>query len=136
MSIKRNCKKPEWIAASSALVSGVIAHGFALVNVIHNYDNILQQPKGYGAGITYGRWLLEALGDFNDAFVELNFNLPTMNGLGFLLLIALSTALMVNSQGRRWYQVTVDGRSQYLYSGYAEEASWRNWITRFFAKLF
>ena len=96
MSIKRNCKKPEWIAASSALVSGVIAHGFALVNVIHNYDNILQQPKGYGAGITYGRWLLEALGDFNDAFVELNFNLPTMNGLGFLLLIALSTALMVN----------------------------------------
>ena len=47
-----------------------------------------------------------------------------------------ATALMVNSQGRRWYQVTVEGRSQYLYSGYAEEASWRNWITRFFAKLF
>lgn len=96
MSLKINYKRPEWIAAVSVMISGVIAHAFALTNVIHNYDDILQQPKGYGAGITYGRWLLEALGDFNDAFIELNYNLPTLNGLGFLLLIAVSAAFMVN----------------------------------------
>ena len=80
----------------AALTSGIAVHCFALTNLMHNYDNILQQPKGYGAGITSGRWLLEVLGDINDALVELNYNLPTMNGLGFLLLIALSTAVVVN----------------------------------------
>ena len=96
MPIKINYKQPEWVAALAALISGVAAHAFALVHLVHNYDNILQQPKGYGAGITSGRWLLEILGDFNDAFVELNYNLPVMNGLGFLLLIAVSTAFLVD----------------------------------------
>lgn len=96
MSLKNCCKRPEWTAALAALLSGMVTHAFALIHLLHNYDNILQQPKGYGAGITSGRWLLEILGDFNDAFVELNFNLSTMNGLGFLLLVALSTALIVD----------------------------------------
>lgn len=96
MKIKINYKTPEFAAAMAALISGLATHAFALVNLIHNYDNILQQPKGYGAGITSGRWLLEILGDFNDAFIELNYNLPTMNGLGFLVLIALSAAVLVN----------------------------------------
>ena len=96
MQLKHNELKTEWTAVWAALIAGLITHAFALVNLLHNYDNILQQPKGYGAGVTSGRWLLEILGDFNDAFIELNFNLPTMNGLGFLLLIALSTGLMVN----------------------------------------
>ena len=96
MSLKNYCKRPEWTAALAALLSGLITHAFALIHLLHNYDNILQQPKGYGAGITSGRWLLEILGDINDAFVELNFNLSTMNGLGFLLFVALSTALIVD----------------------------------------
>lgn len=96
MSIKINYKTPEWTAALAAILSGVAAHAFGLVNVIHNYDDILQQPRGYGAGITSGRWLLEILGDLNDTLVQLNYNLPTMNGLGLLLLIALSTAILVN----------------------------------------
>jgi len=96
MLLKINYKEPKWTAALAAMISGVTAHAFALVNLIHNYDNILQQPTGYGAGITSGRWLLEILGDINDAFIELNYNLPAMNGLGFLFLIALSTALMVD----------------------------------------
>ena len=96
MSLKNCCKRPEWTAALAALLSGLLTHAFALIHLLHNYDNILQQPKGYGAGITSGRWLLEILGDFNDAFVELNFNLSTMNGLGFLLFVALSTALIVD----------------------------------------
>ena len=44
--------------------------------------------------------------------------------------------LLQNTEGRLWYEVDVDGEICYLYSGYAEESSWRNWITRFFAKLF
>jgi len=96
MLFKIDYKKPEWIGFLSALTSGLVVHAYGLVNIIHNYDNILQQPKGYGAGVTSGRWLLQMLGAFNDAFVELNYNLPTMNGLGFLLFIALSTAVMVN----------------------------------------
>jgi len=46
-----------------------------------------------------------------------------------------TTGLIMNTQGRLWYEVTRNGQTQYLYSGYAEEAGWRNWITRFFAKL-
>lgn len=93
---KIDCRSPEFLSATAALISGVIAHSFALVNLIHNYDDILQYPKGYGAGITSGRWFLEVLGDLNDAFLELNYNLPVMNGLGFLVLIALSSAVIVN----------------------------------------
>lgn len=96
MSLKNCSKQPAWTAALVAFFSGTATHAFALIHLLHNYDNILQQPRGYGAGITSGRWLLEILGDFNDSFVELNYNLPTMNGLGFLLLIALSTALIVD----------------------------------------
>lgn len=90
---KIDCRSPEFLSATAALISGVIAHSFALVNLIHNYDDILQYPKGYGAGITSGRWFLEVLGDLNDAFLDLNYNLPVMNGLGFLVLIALSSAV-------------------------------------------
>lgn len=56
-----------------------------LVNVLHNYDDIAQQPRGYGTGVTSGRWLLSIMGDFCDA-IGGNFNLPTVNGLLFLLL--------------------------------------------------
>lgn len=47
-----------------------------------------------------------------------------------------ASAILQNSADRLWYEVEVDGKTCYLYSGYAEEVSWRNWITRFFAKLF
>lgn len=91
---KRNT--PERTAALAALGSGVIAHGFALVNIVHNYDNILQQPKGYGAGITSGRWLLSLLGDLSGSLLDLGYNFPVVNGLAYLVLIALSAALVVH----------------------------------------
>lgn len=47
-----------------------------------------------------------------------------------------ATAVIENSEDNLWYAVSVDGKTGYLYSGYAEEVSWRNWITRFFAKVF
>ena len=64
MKWKCEFHRSELTATAAALVCGVIAHSFALFNSIHNYDDILQQPTGYGAGITLGRWLLTVLGDF------------------------------------------------------------------------
>lgn len=89
-------KTPEWAAFWAALIAGVVAHSFALVNVLQNYDNILQQPKGYGAGITSGRWLLSIMGDISEKFLDLGYNLPLVNGLGYLFLVALSAALIVH----------------------------------------
>lgn len=88
-------KTPEWTAAWAALISGVVAHCFGLVHILHNYDNILQQPKGYGAGVTSGRWLLSILGDIGENFLDLGYNFPVVNGLFYLILIALSAALVV-----------------------------------------
>lgn len=47
-----------------------------------------------------------------------------------------ATGIYKNTEGRLWYAVESEGQIQYLYSGYAEESNWRNWITRLFAKLF
>jgi len=38
-----------------------------------------------------------------------------------------------NSAGNTWYTIPVNGEVYYLYQGYAEESSWKNWITRFWA---
>lgn len=97
MRLKIDFKRPEFTTAVAALVCGVITHSFALFNAIHNYDDILQQPTGYGAGITLGRWMLTLLGDFTTKFLGLGYNLPAVNGLTFLLLIALSAAVLVNT---------------------------------------
>lgn len=46
----------------------------------------------------------------------------------------LETAgILQNTEGRLWYQILYDGEICYLYTGYAEEASWRNWLTRAFS---
>ena len=96
VKIQKFLRTPQGIGLVSALCCGVVTHGFALVNVLHNYDNILQQPKGLGVGILFGRWLLSALGDFNDVVFDLNYNLPLVNGLAFLLFIALSAAVLID----------------------------------------
>ncbi len=82
------------LAAISAFVCGVCVHLYALVNNLYNYDDIAQQPKGYGTGITSGRWFLTLLGDFFD-FWGGNYNLPLINGILFLVLISISAALLV-----------------------------------------
>lgn len=88
-------KTPEQQAMWAALISGIVTHCFALVNILHNYDNILQQPYGHGAGVSSGRWLLSILGDISENFLDLGYNLPVVNGLCYLVFIALSAALVV-----------------------------------------
>lgn len=96
MSSKKICESSAWTAFFSALLTGIVAHAFALVNILHNYDNILQQPKGFGAGVTSGRWMLTLMGDFCQNVLDLGYNMPLTNGLVFLVLIALSAAFLVD----------------------------------------
>lgn len=43
-----------------------------------------------------------------------------------------ATAVIENTAGRLWYEIVLGGETYYLYSGYAEESGWKNWITRAF----
>ena len=96
VNTKKIYQSPEGAAFLGALLAGVVTHAFALVNILHNYDNILQQPNGYGAGITSGRWLLTVLGDFVQNVLGMGYNLPVINGMLYLVLIAVSAAFVVN----------------------------------------
>ena len=86
---------PEFAAAVSALVYGMLVHLFALTNLLHNHDNIASQPGGYGMGVELGRWFLEILGRFFDK-AGLNYNLPSVNGLLYIALLAVAAAVLVS----------------------------------------
>lgn len=71
---------------------GIVIHLFSLVNVLHNYDDISVQ-SGYGVGILSGRWVLTVLGDFIGKIWG-NYNLPYVNGIVFILLLAISAGVL------------------------------------------
>lgn len=87
---------PEYAAAVSALVYGIIVHLFALTNLLHNHDNIASQPGGFGLGVDMGRWFLEILGRFFDK-AGLNYNLPSVNGILYIAILAIAAALLVST---------------------------------------
>ena len=87
---------PEFSAAAAALVYGMLVHLFALTNLLHNHDNIASQPGGYGLGVDMGRWFLEILGRFFDK-AGLNYNLPSVNGILYIALLALAAVLLVST---------------------------------------
>lgn len=89
------CKTSEGAAFLGALSVGFLTHLFALTNVLHNYDDIRYNPVGYGSGVYSGRFMLKIMGDFAQKLGG-NVNLPLVNGLVFLILIALSAAFLVN----------------------------------------
>ncbi len=89
-------KQPAGNAVIAAFVCGVVTHLYGLVNTIHNYDDITQLPSGYGTGVTSGRWFLSLIGDFFGSLGG-NWNLPVINGLLFLALLALSAGFLVHT---------------------------------------
>jgi len=91
----KQLKKPVKYAIAAAFVVGFFTHHFGLVNVMHNIDDIGQLPSGYGTGLMSGRWLLTVLGDFLEA-VGGNYNLPYLNGLLYLALLACTAGLIVS----------------------------------------
>ncbi len=82
-------------AVLSAFVAGVLVHQFALVNVLHNIDDIGQLPYGYGTGMMSGRWLLTMLGDLVQALGG-GYNLHYVNGLLYLALVAAAAGVAVS----------------------------------------
>lgn len=95
MKIKESLKTPEGAAFAASLSVGFLAHLFVLTNVIHNYDSVLRLPYDYGGGIPLGRWGLQFLGEFAQRWGG-NTNLPLFNGILYLVLVAVSTALLVH----------------------------------------
>lgn len=89
-------KSPEGIAFISALAAGLVTHMFALVNVLHNFDDIASQPGGYGMGVPLGRWLLEIVGQGLER-IGLNYNLPFFNGIAYLLLLSVAAGFLVST---------------------------------------
>lgn len=102
MHLKLNLPKDSrpCLAFLSALITGGLTHFFALVTVFHNYDSITQLPSGYGTGITSGRWFLDIVGK---VCMKLGFghNVPAMNGLVFLILLAVTAGFLVSVLGIR-----------------------------------
>lgn len=45
-----------------------------------------------------------------------------------------AVGVLQNTQDNFWYVIDRDGEICYLYTGYAEESSWNNWITRIMAR--
>lgn len=100
MDIKKLWKEqwkttPEFTALVSGLIYGMLVHLFALTNVLHNHDNIASQPGGFGLGVDMGRWFLEILGRFFDK-AGLNYNLPSVNGMIYIVLLAVTAAFLVS----------------------------------------
>lgn len=83
------------IAAVSGLIFGLIAHLFAITNILHNYDDIASQPGGYGLGVELGRWLLDILGRITQN-IGFNYNLHAFNGIVFILFLAVSAGILVS----------------------------------------
>lgn len=107
--LKSFFKTPQGAAFFGALSVGVVAHLFALVNVIHNYDSIHYMPYGQGSGVYSGRFMLSVLGGLAEKMGG-NTNLPLFNGLVFLLLLALSAALLVSTLSiRGWGRAAMVG---------------------------
>ena len=88
-------KSPEFTSFLVSLLTGFFVHLFGLITVLHNHDDIWNQPMGYGAGITSGRWMLSILGIVSQK-LGFGYNLPTVNGIIFLIFIAISAGIVIS----------------------------------------
>ena len=89
-------KKPWQWAVCVSFLFAILAHLFALTNPLHNYDDIVAQPLGYGTGVYSGRWFLQTIGD-KALKADMCYNLTALNGLMLLLLLAISVGFLVSA---------------------------------------
>lgn len=94
--LKRGKNTPERTAFTAALLTGILTHVFALINVLHNFDDIASQPGGYGGGVSLGRWMLEIIGRLAERS-GLNYNLPVVNGIVFIILLSIAAGFAVSA---------------------------------------
>ncbi len=75
------------------VIFGLMSHILIITNIIRNHDSA--RIKGYGAGITSGRWFLTVLGEFIEKIKWGNYNLAGPNAFLAILFIAASVCLIV-----------------------------------------
>ena len=87
-------KAPQGTAFISAFICGIAVHLFSMMNVMENLDTVFNTPRGFGAGLSSGRWALEFLGHISDRYWGI-YKMPSANGFMFVLFVALAAALVV-----------------------------------------
>ena len=92
---RKYCSKPLKITFCSACITGILAHLFALTNVINNYDSITQIPKGVGTTLPSGRWLLMLIEKLQNWLWD-TYSVPFWNGLVSILLLAVTACVVTN----------------------------------------
>ncbi len=87
---------PMIISFFSALICGILAHGFALFNKFSWHDDLFFMFSP-GSTVTSGRWALHLLSWLEDLFfMDGHFSMPLYNGIIAILCVALSASLVVD----------------------------------------
>jgi len=81
---------------SASLIAGLMAHLYACVNNINNFDSIRQ--LWYGDGITSGRWFLQILGDVAEVIWGI-WDVGFFNRIITLLLIVIAAGMIPKIYG-------------------------------------
>ena len=84
--------------AAATAIFGALSYLYLFLNEINNNDMISCLPEGYGTGLSSGRWLLSVLGTVDRALWGV-YNVPMLNGLLALVLLALTSAVLVRALG-------------------------------------
>ena len=86
--------KKYFYTINSAIICGLIAHGFMFLNKISFHDDIGQL---FGVGQTYGigRWFLGIISEILNSTVG-KYSMPWFDGLLSVLLIGISACFVVN----------------------------------------
>ena len=87
-------KTPQGTAFISAFICGIAVHLFSMMNVMENLDTLFETPRGFGAGLSSGRWALEVLGRIANRLWGI-YRMPSVNGFMFVLFVAIAAALAV-----------------------------------------
>lgn len=75
-------------------IFGALSYLYLFVNNINNNDMTACLPRGYGTGLSSGRWLLQILGGLTDRLWGA-YNVPVFQGILALCLLALTSAVLV-----------------------------------------
>ena len=91
---KLNALRRDWQTPfCSALIAGLLAHGYAFTNKLLNHDEI-ESLFGKGATVTSGRWGLELV-----KVLFPDWSMPWIYGILSLLLISAAACLMLRENG-------------------------------------
>lgn len=80
----------------SAILVGLLSHGYMLANKLPNYDDIACMINNYGTGIESGRWMLSVLGTIVRKTIG-NYSIPWFNGIISICIIAIAACVVTQT---------------------------------------